>query len=82
MEPWHLWHLAMAHAELGQPDDARRCIEDAIDKVLRNRGFGTLAVTILPVPLARRAAATAGARRAIDSAPFLSLVTGRVSRSW
>jgi tetratricopeptide (TPR) repeat protein len=32
-EPWHLWHLAMAYAELGQPDDARRCIDDAIDKV-------------------------------------------------
>jgi hypothetical protein len=28
---------------------------------LRNRGFGTLAVTILPVPFARRAAATARA---------------------
>jgi predicted ATPase len=25
--------LAMAYAELGQPDDARRCIDDAIDKV-------------------------------------------------
>ena len=34
-EPWHLWHLAMAYAELGQPDDARRCIDDAIDKVER-----------------------------------------------
>ena len=32
-EPWHLWHLAMAYAELGQPDDAGRCIDDAIDKV-------------------------------------------------
>ena len=35
-EPWHLWHLAMAYAELGQHDDARRCIEDAIDKVERS----------------------------------------------
>ena len=35
-EPWHLWHLAMAYAELGQPDDARRCIDDAIDKVERS----------------------------------------------
>jgi hypothetical protein len=25
-EPLHLMHLAMAHAGLGQPDDARRCI--------------------------------------------------------
>ena len=32
-EPRHLWYLAMAYAELGQPDDARRCIDDAIDKV-------------------------------------------------
>ena len=35
-EPWHLSHLAMAYAELGQPDDARRCIDDAIDKVERS----------------------------------------------
>jgi predicted ATPase len=35
-EPWHLWHLAMAYADLGQPDDARRCIDDAIDKVKRS----------------------------------------------
>ena len=32
-EPRHLWYLAMAYAELGQPDDAWRCIGDAIDKV-------------------------------------------------
>ena len=35
-EPQHLWHLAMAHAELGQLDDARRCIDDAIEKVERS----------------------------------------------
>jgi predicted ATPase len=35
-EPWHLWHLALAYAELGRPDDARRCIDDAIDKVERS----------------------------------------------
>jgi class 3 adenylate cyclase/predicted ATPase len=35
-EPWHLCYLAMAYAELGQPDDARRCIDDAIDKVERS----------------------------------------------
>ena len=28
-EPWHLSHLAMAYAQLGQPADARRCIDDA-----------------------------------------------------
>jgi predicted ATPase len=37
-EPRHLWQLAMAYAELGQPDDARRCIDDAIDKVERSKG--------------------------------------------
>jgi predicted ATPase len=29
--------MAIAHAELGQPDDARRCIDDAIDKVERSK---------------------------------------------
>src|SRR5262249_15842288 len=32
-EPHYLSLLALAHAELDQPDDARRCIEDAIDKM-------------------------------------------------
>jgi class 3 adenylate cyclase/predicted ATPase len=32
-EPWHLCYLANAYAELGQPDDARRCIDDAIAKI-------------------------------------------------
>jgi class 3 adenylate cyclase/predicted ATPase len=36
-EPQHLQYLAMAYAELGQPDDARRCIDDAIDKVERSK---------------------------------------------
>jgi predicted ATPase len=36
-EPRHLWHLAMAYAELGQLDDAWRCIDDAIDKVERSK---------------------------------------------
>jgi predicted ATPase len=36
-EPRHLWHLAIAYAELGQPDDARSCIDDAIDKVERSK---------------------------------------------
>ena len=30
---YNLWHLAMAYAELGHLDDARRCIDGAIDKV-------------------------------------------------
>jgi class 3 adenylate cyclase/predicted ATPase len=36
-EPRHLWHLAIAYAELAQPEDARRCIDDAIDKVERSK---------------------------------------------
>jgi class 3 adenylate cyclase/tetratricopeptide (TPR) repeat protein len=36
-EPRRLWHLAIAYAELGQADDARRCIDDAIDKVERSK---------------------------------------------
>ena len=36
-EPRHLWFLAMAYAELGQLDDARRCIDGAIDKVERSK---------------------------------------------
>jgi tetratricopeptide (TPR) repeat protein len=36
-EPLHLMYLAIAYAELGQPDDARRCIDDAIDKVERSK---------------------------------------------
>ena len=36
-EPWHLSNLARAYAELGQLDDARRCIDDAIDKVERSK---------------------------------------------
>jgi tetratricopeptide (TPR) repeat protein len=32
-EPFHLSNLAMAYAGLGQLDDARRCIDDAIEKV-------------------------------------------------
>jgi tetratricopeptide (TPR) repeat protein len=33
IEPHYLSLLAMAYAELGQLDDARRCIDDAIEKV-------------------------------------------------
>jgi predicted ATPase len=32
----HLQYLAMAYADLGQLDDARRCIDDALDKVERS----------------------------------------------
>jgi predicted ATPase len=35
-EPMHLQYLATAYAELGQLDDARRCIDDALDKVERS----------------------------------------------
>jgi predicted ATPase len=36
-ESEYLSYLAMVYTELGQPDDARRCIDDAIDKVERSK---------------------------------------------
>jgi class 3 adenylate cyclase/predicted ATPase len=36
-EPQHLQYLAMAYGELGQLDDAWRCIDDAIEKVERSK---------------------------------------------
>jgi len=36
-EPRYLWNLAMAYTELDQLDDARRCIDDAIDKVEKSK---------------------------------------------
>jgi class 3 adenylate cyclase/predicted ATPase len=36
-EPWNLCHLAAAYAELGQLNDARRCIDDAIDRLERSK---------------------------------------------
>jgi predicted ATPase len=36
-EPMHLQYLARAYAELGQLDDAWRCIDDAIEKVERSK---------------------------------------------
>jgi len=36
-EPRHLSFLAMAYAEIGQLDDAWRCIDDAIEKVERSK---------------------------------------------
>src|SRR6516225_12241780 len=50
--------------------------------LLGNRGLGPLAVTVLPMPFARRAAATACAAVQSTATPFSSLATGRVSHSW
>jgi predicted ATPase len=36
-EPQHLQYLAMAYAELGQPDDAWRCIDDTIEAIERSK---------------------------------------------
>jgi predicted ATPase len=36
-EPMHLQYLARAYSELGQLDDAWRCIDDAIEKVERSK---------------------------------------------
>jgi predicted ATPase len=34
--PFYLSHLAIAYAEIGQPDNARRCIDDAIETIERS----------------------------------------------
>ena len=78
-EPWHLWHLAMAYAELGQPDDARRCIDDAIDKVEKsnekvwmaevNRVAGEVALKS-PARIRKK-------RKSISSAPSTSPVISK-----
>ena len=47
---------------------------------LRNRALSPLAVTVLPIPPARRGARYRLRRRAIDNAPFVA-VTGRVVES-
>ena len=36
-EPMHLQYLAMAYSELGELDDARRCIDDAIETMERSK---------------------------------------------
>jgi predicted ATPase len=36
-EPFFLLHLAMAYTELGQPEEARRCIDDAIETIERSK---------------------------------------------
>jgi class 3 adenylate cyclase/predicted ATPase len=36
-EPFYLSHLAMAYAELGQLDDAWRCVDDAIETIERSK---------------------------------------------
>ena len=57
----------------------QQCAEFAL---FRNRGLGSLAVTILPISFARRGTATSCAAVQIDSIPFSSLATGRASHSW
>ena len=82
-EPWHLSHLAMAYAELGQLDDARRCIDDAMDKVERskekwceaevNRVAGEIA-------LKSRAPDTENAEKYFDRA--LAIARQQLEKSW
>jgi predicted ATPase len=82
-EPWHLSHLAMAYAELGQLDDARRCIDDAMDKVERskekwceaevNRVAGEIA-------LKSRAPDTENAEKYLDRA--LAIARQQLEKSW
>jgi tetratricopeptide (TPR) repeat protein len=35
--PWWLSHLAVAYADLGQPDDAQRCIGEALDAIEKTK---------------------------------------------
>jgi hypothetical protein len=71
--------LDATHSSQASAEHLQQCAEFL---PLRNRRFRPLAMTVLPIPLARRVAATPCAAGAIDSDPFLSLATGRASRSW
>jgi predicted ATPase len=82
-EPWHLYHLAMAYAELGQPDDARRCVDDAIDKVERSKEKWCEAEVIRiagEVALKSPARDTQKAEKYFERA--LSVARQREMRSW
>jgi len=54
----HLWKSTHAMTILRQAnaEHFQQCVEFPL---LRNRGLGPVAVTVLPIPLARRTAATA-----------------------
>ena len=70
----HLPYLAMAYAELGRPDDARRCIDDAIDKVERSKKNGARP-KLIALPEKSRSSHPRGIRKkqkSISSAPYVA----------
>src|SRR5262245_58245827 len=50
--------------------------------LLRNRGLGPLAVTVLAISLTRRGTATACAAVQSTARPFSALATGKACHSW
>ena len=82
-EPRHLSLLAMAYAELGQPEDARRCIDDAIDKVERSKekwGEAELHRIAGEIALKSLAPDTEKAERYFDRA--LAVARQQQAKSW
>jgi predicted ATPase len=82
-EPFYLSHLAMASAELGQPDDARRCIDDAIETIERSKEkWGEAEVNRIAgeVALKSRAPDTEKAEKYFNRA--LSVARHQQTKSW
>jgi predicted ATPase len=80
-EPRHLWHLAMAYTELGQLDDARRRIDDAIDKVERSKEKWCEAeVNRIAGEIALKSLDTEGAEKYFDRA--LAVARQQQAKSW
>src|SRR5262249_36497711 len=54
-----LWAFSSLVVQRGSPAQGRGCVQKTEFLPLRNRGLGPLPVPVLPIALARRAAATA-----------------------
>jgi predicted ATPase len=82
-EPQYLWHLAMAYAELGQLDDAWRCIDEAIEKVERSKekwGEAEVYRTAGEIALKSLAPATEKAEKHFERA--LAVARQQQAKSW
>jgi class 3 adenylate cyclase/tetratricopeptide (TPR) repeat protein len=82
-EPWHLWYLAMAYAELGQHDNAQRFIDDAIATVERSKEKwceGEVHRIAGEIALKSSQPDAATAEKYFDQA--LTVSRGQQSRSW
>ena len=82
-EPQHLQYLAIAYADLGQLDDAWRCIDDAIDKIERSKEkWGEAEVHRIAgeIALKSRERDTAKAEAYFDRA--LSVARQQQAKSW